>query len=265
MINQSFLDNLQPTKVFATYWKFGAKRHDIYLKRLKRESPPWTDDPIFREYKFTNIFRATDRVSQYCIKDVIYEGGSMDPEEVVFRILLFKLINTITAWEILTTALGPLTWQNFNAATYGEILDKAKAAGVKIWGNAYTQKPQYREDLVGKHNRYLALLEDMRSGITNKLLSAQTYEQACDSLRVPPIIGDFTAMQLACDLNYSPVLNFGEDDFIIAGPGCLKGIRKCFGLPSVFVPEAQAIIYHCVEEQEVYFEGLGYEPVTLFG
>ncbi|HEX7193517.1 MAG TPA: nucleotide kinase domain-containing protein, partial [Chthoniobacterales bacterium] len=85
------MDKLQPTVVFESYWRLAAERHAIYLKRLKGEPPPWTNDPILQAHKFTNAFRAADRVSQYCIKDVIYQGGSMDPEEVVFRVLLFKL------------------------------------------------------------------------------------------------------------------------------------------------------------------------------
>ena len=66
-----FLDNLQPTAVFESYWKFAAERHAIYLKRLKGEQPPWTSNPILATHKFTNVFRAADRVSQYCIKQVI--------------------------------------------------------------------------------------------------------------------------------------------------------------------------------------------------
>jgi hypothetical protein len=72
-------------------------------------------------------------------------------------------------------------------------------------------------------------------------------------------------MQHLTDLNYSSVINFDENDFIVPGPGCLRGIQKCFGLPQVSVEEAQAVIYNFVDEQEAYFEGLGHKPVTLFG
>ena len=71
-------------------------------------------------------------------------------------------------------------------------------------------------------------------------------------------------MQHLTDINYSPVLNFDEDDFITPGDGAMRGIQKCFDR-RVSVPEAQSIIYNFVNEQEFYFEGLGYEPVTLFG
>jgi hypothetical protein len=266
--NQQFLNDLQPTVAFGSYWKFARERHSIYEKRLRRESPPWTNDLILRKYKFTDSFRAVDRVSQYCIRQVIYEGGSMDPEEVVFRILLFKLFNSIKAWELLTDALGPLTWKTFSLPTYGAVLDKAKARGVQFWGNAYMQKPQTGSDLVGKHNNYLDLVERMmRSGITEKLQSAPSYWAAWATIgRFPsPAIGPFTAMQLVTDINYSPVINFDEDDYIVAGPGCLRGIQKCFGLSSINGSQILSLIEHLVTEQETYFKGLGCKPVTLFG
>jgi hypothetical protein len=41
-------------------------------------------------------------------------------------------------------------------------------------------------------------------------------------------IGNFLALQLAIDLNYSNLINFSEMDFVIPGPGAIDGIRKCF-------------------------------------
>jgi hypothetical protein len=72
-------------------------------------------------------------------------------------------------------------------------------------------------------------------------------------------------MQHVTDINYSTVIDFDENDYITPGDGALRGIQKCFGLPQVSVSEAQSIIYSFVDKQESYFEGLGYEPVTLFG
>ena len=63
-----------------------------------------------RQYKFTNAYRASDRVSQYLIRRVIYRDDlPNDPAEVVFRILLFKLFNKIETWELLEKAVGPVT------------------------------------------------------------------------------------------------------------------------------------------------------------
>src|SRR5260221_845300 len=71
-------------------------------------------------------------------------------------------------------------------------------------------------------------------------------------------------MKHLTDLIYSPVINFDEDDFIVAGPGALDGIQKCFGVrPNQ--QEAAEIIKACVEEQESIFAYFGLQPATLFG
>lgn len=190
----------------------------------------------------------------------------MEDEEVVFRVLLFKLFNTDVAWEILNKALRVIpSWQTFDEQRYGDILGKAKETGAKIWNPAYVQNQCYRTDLDTKHERYIALLKHMmEDGVTQKLKAARSYEEAYWVLRTYPIHGEFIAMQHLTDLNYSPVINFDEDDFIVAGPGCLDGMQKCFGVrPDQHL--AAQIIHWCVDNQVTCFQQIGLTPVTLFG
>ena len=72
-------------------------------------------------HKFTNCYRAADRVSQYLINEVIYRG-SQDAGEVLFRILLFRFFNRISTWRLLHTSLGQLTRATFRVDRYDEVL-----------------------------------------------------------------------------------------------------------------------------------------------
>ena len=65
---------LRPTAVFDTYWRFAAARQQVYEARLAGEAPPWTADPILAAHRFTNCYRAADRVSQFLITQVCYRG-----------------------------------------------------------------------------------------------------------------------------------------------------------------------------------------------
>ena len=88
---------LEVTPVYESYWRFAAERQKVFRRRLIGSSGPWTIDPVILAHKFTNAYRASDRVSQYLIKNVIYRSDLCDsPDEVVFRILLFKFFNTFT-------------------------------------------------------------------------------------------------------------------------------------------------------------------------
>src|SRR5439155_25148588 len=111
----------KPTPVFETYWRFAAERQAIFFRRFRGSPPPWTEDPILQEYKFTNAYRASDRVSQYLIRHVIYDGDqSLD--EMFFRIVLFKLFNKITTWERLTKELGADRGHDYSFDKYDRVM-----------------------------------------------------------------------------------------------------------------------------------------------
>src|SRR6266481_4428529 len=80
------------TIAYETYWRFAAERLAIFYRRRRDPIGPWTSDPILRAYRFTNVYRATDRVSQYLMREIQYRTDrSQDPQEVFFRTILFKI------------------------------------------------------------------------------------------------------------------------------------------------------------------------------
>jgi alpha-glutamyl/putrescinyl thymine pyrophosphorylase clade 1 len=106
----------------------------------------------------------------------------------------------------------------------------------------------------------------MEDKVTSKLQAAKTYEDAFFVLSRYPLHQDFIGMQHLTDLNYSRVINFGEDDFIVPGPGAYRGIQKCFGLKSrPSKREAIELIRACVSGQERFFKLFRLGPVRLMG
>jgi hypothetical protein len=95
----------------------------------------------------------------------------------------------------------------------------------------------------------------MTSQVTQKVAAADTMQAAFEILRSYPAIGDFLAFQYLIDLNYSPVLNYDEMEFVVAGPGAHDGIRKCFGQPANGIE--REIIRYMADHQEQHFHRLG--------
>ena len=58
----------KPSAIYPVLWQFACERHRVYLRRVAGDAYPWTSDSVLLEYKFTNAFRAADRVSQYLIR-----------------------------------------------------------------------------------------------------------------------------------------------------------------------------------------------------
>ena len=61
---------IRATDVFNTYWRFAAERQSVFFRRVCGALPPWTSDPILLRFRFTNAYRAADRVSQFLIRQV---------------------------------------------------------------------------------------------------------------------------------------------------------------------------------------------------
>lgn len=218
---------LPTTSVFDMYWFFAAERQRIFYRRLDHSPPPWTEDPILRTYRFTNVYRAADRVSQFLIRNVIYEGDQ-SVAEVFFRTILFKLFNKIETWQLLKETLGEVTWASFDLQRYISVLDRAMAEGRKIYSPAYII-PSPNLGFPRKHANHLNLLHRMiEDRCPEKIAAAKSLEEVYLVIRSFPSMGNFLAFQFAIDLNYSEIIDFPEMEFVVAGPGARSGIRKAF-------------------------------------
>ena len=219
----------QPSQVFDTYWRFAAERQSVFFRKLEGESGTLTADPILKAFKFTNAYRAADRVSQYLIREVIY-GGPLDTESVFLRTILFKLFNKIETWELIESKLGEVTAQSFSYDQCGRVLDHAMATGSTIYSAAYIMSSGRRSyGAARKHRNHLALLKAMMAdGVPAQVERAASMGDVYALLLSYPSIGKFLAYQYAIDINYGPLTDFSEDDFVQPGPGAFDGIEKCF-------------------------------------
>lgn len=255
--------SFQPTEVFDTYWRFAAARQAVYFARLHGVQAPWTADRVLAEHRFTNVFRASDRVSQYLIT-VVQRGATSSPElaDQVFRTLLFKIFNREDTWEFLEARVGPILWRTYDFERYRAALEEASTYG-PIYSGAYLMPPpQLGESR--KHANHLRLLEQMmKDGIAGQLRSARSLRDIYRALLNYAGIGPFLAFQYTIDLNYSDLSSFDENEYVVAGPGAKDGIRKCFG-PAATGIESD-IIQYMVDTQDQHFARLSLNFRSLFG
>lgn len=251
-------------EVYDTYWYFAAERQNIFFNKYKGLPSPWTHDPILQQHKFCNTYRASDRVSQYLIRHVIYEG-SQEEEEVLFRILLFKLFNKIETWEYLEKQLGTITTKNFSFETYDLLLQDQLQVGNPIYTSAYMSCANKAFGYDFKHQNHLALLKRMvfEDKLIDKVMRTKNLEELFLTLRPYPLLGDFMAYQLATDINYSEIVDFNENEFTVVGPGSQRGIHKCFS--DLGGKSYTEVIRWMQEHQEEEFRRLGLTFQSLWG
>ncbi|MDY6920845.1 MAG: putative DNA base hypermodification protein [Pseudomonadota bacterium] len=253
------------SEVFDTYWKFAAERQNTFFARVNGDEAPWTGDPILLQYKFTNAYRASDRVSQYLIKHVIY-SKKWSLTDTVFRILLFKVFNKIETWELLEHCFGEISYREFNLKRYERVLDQAMASKASIYSAAYIMPsgPKKKYEGIRKHRFHLELIEHlMKSGFPKKLHQCESMEEAYETFLAVESLGAFLAYQFVTDVNYSEWLGFSEMEFVVPGPGAKDGIKKCFVDPGEY--SEQDIIKLMANEQTCHFERLGINFQSLYG
>lgn len=226
-------------------------------------NPPWTDDHVLQDFRFTNSYRASDRTSQVLIRDVIYSGGSA-PREVFFRTLLFKLFNRIETWRALTEALGPLSTGSFEPAAYERVLGDLQKAGGRLYSAAYIIPPVPSEAGGPKYVGHLRLLQRMLDDeLPERVAAATSLREVYESLIAYPSLGPFLAFQFTIDLNYGPGLAFDEHEFVVAGPGAREGLSKCFSGRDEWSDEE--LIMWTTERQELEFARRDLLFLDLFG
>lgn len=219
-------------EVFKYYFYFVQERMNIFWNKYDSNKQPWTNDLILKENKFTNVYRASDRISQYLIKNVIYDRlEGFDERDILFRILIFKIFNKIETWEYLESKIGSISIKNFDLPKVNSLLSE-RMSQTPIYNNAYMMTGTHSKynHLTFKHEKWLQMVQDeiIKGKTLEKIVTAKSLEKVYQLLRERSFIGDFLAYQYTIDLNYSPVIDFSEDTFVKAGIGSIRGIKKCF-------------------------------------
>jgi alpha-glutamyl/putrescinyl thymine pyrophosphorylase clade 1 len=181
------------TIAYETYWRFAAERLAIFYRRRRDPIGPWTSDPILRAYRFTNVYRATDRVSQYLMREIQYRTDrSQDSQEVFFRTILFKIFNKIETWEALEYAHGPLSWRTIDLEAVDRTLSRLRAGGQRIYSAAYIM-PAPPFGRAGKHSNHLALIALMMADrLADRLRQAPDLSAVYERILGYPGLGRFS-------------------------------------------------------------------------
>ena len=236
----------------------------MYYRRLKGSTAPWTTDPILSTYRFTNTYRATDRVTQYLIREIQYHPDrSQEPQEIFFRTLIFKFFNKVETWEALERKHGPLNWSTIDLCSVDATLSTLLQRRVRIYSSAYiTPPPSF--GALRKHTNHLKLIAKMMDErVFECIQNVSSLQGVYSTLLRYPGLGRFLAYQFAIDLNYSNILQYNEEDFVIAGPGAVDGVSKCFVDMNGLSPED--VIYWVTDNQERELTRRDIEFPGLFG
>lgn len=262
--NAKLLLNKENLKYFYEWF---TERYKIHIKKdIGGLNPPWTTDPVMLKYRFCNVRREHDKESKWLIKNICL-NNEISYENKLLNIILFRLFNKSSTFEI----FGPL---NFEKIDYSEIMEKiAKyrrekpeyiffsnaffTSGQKVAANKLFPK---EKDLVLK---IIMLVEKyFKEGILEKIKSSQNQLAVFNCLKGLRGIGNFLAYQIFVDFTYIPEFPFSENEFVVSGPGCVKGLKLLFeDFDGLNYEEA---LFWLRDNQFSILSEFGYNPQVLF-
>jgi len=219
------IEDVKQLQVEERYLYWIKERTDIYNRRKAGKPKPWTDDEIMLRYKFCNVRRMNDRVSQWLYTNW-YKPMFNHPNMVIAAVLARQLNNT----EALASIGFPSgKWEPNDIEA---ILNSRALQGLKNFSGAYmitgtlggTKVHQIIQKVVTPIYRAIQSSE--------LVIDCSSMETTWALLCKYPGFGSFIAGQVVADLRWA-MKGTWKDKFKWApkGPGSRRGINRLLGIP----------------------------------
>jgi hypothetical protein len=206
------------------------------IMRIARENDykgALTNDPILHKYRFTNIRRRDDRMTQWFIKHLIEPAADNGDEDLWFTLLIARLINwPPTIQALLESGIMPCRQHEFDADKFVSALESRKALGLQVYGGAYMVYPTMKDPGGVKSASIAKWIIGDAVARTADIHAAVWHEEPSIERIVTALsqcfgVSTFIAGQVAADLSYTDHFSEAADlcTWAPLGPGSQKGLN----------------------------------------
>lgn len=229
------------------FFDFINEREEVRQRRLAGFSFPWTDDPILRSYKFTNVHRHHDRTSVK-LREVYYNPHySADRASILMNCAVARYFGT---WEFAQAA----GWQDYDSFDFDALIELANDRfidGLRVFTGAYVITNQGisapKQEVVV--NYFLKALHKAVPELLEIVDKTQKWEKVADRMRLINGFGGsgFMTKEILLDTTYTGFWKnhrhvIGGDDpsgsfsfpidwesWTPVGPGARRGAARAMG------------------------------------
>lgn len=240
----------------------------IWKRRFVEQKPrPWTDNKIFNESKFTNVYRELDRSSQWQIKNILLDK-SLSLMNLIWKLMVFRFFNNPETFTRGMTEMGWKNgipdWKQYDEDEFAAFINRIRKSGENPYTTAYyinsNGKPRdyYYTRLV------IPKLHAAIPELISKIKKAERPDVIITYLKCLPAVADFIAHEFYQDFTYIPrytdreFMKFDQNDFTNVGNGASVGIRLIY--PSLItVSEQKQAIYWLRDLADEWLTKIGEE------
>ena len=219
------------------YWI--EERESIRLKKESGLPKPWTDDEILQRYRFCNVRRMDDKVSQWLFENW-YELNFNHPN-MLLAVALARFINLPGPLEFIGF---PLEW---NPGRIIKKLRQYKEENGKAFNGAYMVRGNDGIDKIECVVKYYV------NPLGKVKLNTDSCEESWGAIKSSYGFGSFMAGQVVADLRWAVKGKWDDKfDWAAAGPGSQRGLNRFLDLhvkiqmgQENFLEELLDIINYC--------------------
>lgn len=222
------------------------ERQEIWHRRNKLKLPQeqWTENKIFKEYKFTNVFRALDRASDWLINNV-YNQNDISVKDLIWRIMFFRFFNQPDTFDHPEYGIDLPAYNEFDPQKTWEQVVQYREQVCDPYHHAYLinlafakKDANWKGRGLFKDEAYIKIayvkMHQLIPKIAVTLIKAKTPQEIIKVLKCLHAVSDFQAYEFFLDFGYASIywkksiMKFNENDFVNVGPGASLGIRLIF-------------------------------------
>ncbi len=233
-------------KEVALYFATARERYRIMLRRAKGQESPWSNDRIFNDWYFCNVFREDDKVTKW-IKNNVREPNRNDPG-VIWRIIACWVFNRILTLEKLHFAGVFSGRRGWNRDLVETLLENEKP----LTGAVYRVYIPAGMDRLRGCLKFIDDAVACNGGIVSNILPGVTTQQdVWEMLLSQNGLSPSMAYEVVTDLTHTYLLENAPDTTTWAnpGPGACLGLSRLVGENVSYGSAShRAEAIHCMQE-----------------
>lgn len=288
--NYSWRDKLPDEKLelyephLKLFFETMYERQLIWKRRfIDKKERPWTDNKIFQESKFTNVYRELDRNSQWQIKNILLDD-SLSLKNLIWKMMVFRFFNCPETFEFepkgksiqgsmfgapvvsgleqpqdageLISAKkwknGIPDWEEYDEEEFSRFIAGVRSSGQNPYTTAYLINSQATPGQSRDYCYTKVVIPHLHKNIDKLIatvMNAETPEDIIEYLKTFPAVADFIAHEFYQDFTYisrytdREFMKFDQNDFTNVGPGASIGIRLIYPNLKTLKEQKQAIYW----------------------